>query len=264
MNKCGSRIRALIRERDRLAELETARALGVSVGTVKSQTSKGMAMLQKALREEADEPTGSEEETVRLRFPVPWSRMLVSALATMAVAGAVSIAAWQLTERIPVSAAPQAGQPAVRLAIPPPSSSARNSAAPGGAAAASTSNPGSSSVPVAATGAPGPQSYPYWAQNDVKVRVERTLRDLDVTVRVKRTDRVSPAGSWLSLPANDFRASTETSGDAIVYRWTLLPGRTVRPGSYVLAAQYDRGADHDRSGDTFTLRSGLVTITGHF
>ena len=65
-----------------LSERETARALGISVGTVKSQTSRGMAELERLLAPRAEEPltpaTGWSAEraaaTVRALRPGPAER----------------------------------------------------------------------------------------------------------------------------------------------------------------------------------------------
>lgn len=207
--------------------------------------------------------TSSARDVVR--FPAPWSRVLMATLATMVVAGSISTAAWQLTERTHIPAAPSPAQPQVPVPPPPSAqtSTATQAPSPRSSGPASATEP-KGSLPVSVTGTPGPQSYPYWAQNDVNLKVGRRLGELSVSIRVRRTARVSSTGSWLSLPSSDFRVTTETSGDAIVYRWTLLPGRMVPPGSYVMAAQYNRGADHDPGKDTFTMRSGATILTGHF
>jgi hypothetical protein len=209
--------------------------------------------------------TGTRPEKEHARSPAPWSRVLMAALATMTVAGAISTAAWQLTERTHIPSPPSPAQPAVPVPAPPSTeTTARPSSVPSAQSTTSERDSSGRSPLVVAVGTTGPQSYPYWGQNDVRLKVGRPVDELSVTIRVLRTDRVSATGSWLSLPANDFRISTEAARDAIVYRWTLLPGRTVRPGSYVMAAQYNRGADHDPGEDIFTMRSGSTTATGHF
>ncbi|MFF5264692.1 hypothetical protein ACFY4C_37695 [Actinomadura viridis] len=194
------------------------------------------------------------------------TRMAMASLATAAVVGAVgavSGAYWEFTRGgatgPPVTAPPATGPPAAHRPA-------------GGVPSAASTTPDREEGPLSSSGALAPESGPYWAQNNLTLRVRDELRALVVTIRVARTERVRAAGSWLSLPNGDFRSSTETTADAVVYRWTLRPGRTVRPGSYVLAAQYDRTADHDPREDTYTVRgtprdgpsAAPVTVGGHF
>lgn len=118
-------------------------------------------------------------------------------------------------------------------------------------------------------GTADPQSNDYWAQDDLALRVPTQLRALTATIRVARTERVKATGAWLSLPNGDFQSSIDTTRDAVVYRWTLLPGRVVQPGSYTLAAQYDRTAAHDPRKDTFAVQATTqagqpMTCGGHF
>ncbi|MFG2002857.1 hypothetical protein ACGFNU_27215 [Spirillospora sp. NPDC048911] len=125
---------------------------------------------------------------------------------------------------------------------------------------------------LAVTAAVDPQSSAYWAQHNVTLRVPQNLERLTVTIRIVRTEKVAAAGSWLSLPNDDFESSTQVSGNSLVYRWTLRAGRSVRPGTYTLAAQYNRGADHNPRQDTFTVSATAPaatgdrnqTVTGHF
>ncbi|MGP4022810.1 hypothetical protein [Actinomadura sp. 3N407] len=122
---------------------------------------------------------------------------------------------------------------------------------------------------ISSRGALDPDSNDHWAQNNLTLRVQRPLRALTVTIRVVRTERVQATGSWLTLPSSNFKASTETTRDAVVYRWTLLPKRTVGPGSYVLAAQYNRTTAHNSRKDAYTVRATerdgpAVTAEGHF
>ncbi|GAA3932529.1 hypothetical protein GCM10023085_12350 [Actinomadura viridis] len=196
-------------------------------------------------------------------------RIAMASLATAAVVGAVgavgaaSGAYWEFTRggatRPPVTAPPATGPPAAHRPV-------------NGVPSSGDARPDREKGPLSSGGTLDPGSGPHWAQNNLTLRVRDELRALTVTIRVARTERVRATGSWLSLPNGDFRPSTETTADAVVYRWTLLPGRTVRPGSYVLAAQYDRTAGHDPRQDTYTVEgtprdgpsAAPVTVEGHF
>ncbi|MDL4814265.1 hypothetical protein [Actinomadura opuntiae] len=211
-----------------------------------------------------DEPGTPFPEDPR---PRSWPRVLTAAAATMAVAGAVSAVTWRLASP---GGAP--GPPAARHVVETPAAVSTERSGPAVQERMSPSRGSSPSSPartpkdgeVAAAGTLDARSTAYWAQNNLTLKVRRPLHELSVTIRVARTKKVAPTGSWLSLPNGDFNSTTETSGNTLVYGWTLLPGRTVRPGSYVLAAQYNRAAGHDPRHDTFTLKAGAATLTGHF
>ncbi|MFI0443847.1 hypothetical protein [Actinomadura sp. 6N118] len=151
---------------------------------------------------------------------------------------------------------------------------------PGGTATSSSSSPASSPTSkstrapvtsdgaVAATASLDPNSSAYWAQHNIVLNVRQPLDRLAVTIRIARTGKVSPTGSWLTLPAGDFEISTENAGDDVVYRWTLRAGRSVPVGTHTLAAQYNRGAGHDPRKDTFTVTATAgdkeARLSGHF
>lgn len=122
---------------------------------------------------------------------------------------------------------------------------------------------------VTVSAAIDPHSSAYWAQNNLAMRATRPLSGLTVTIRVDRTQRVEPTGSWLSLPQSDFEISTDAERDTVVYRWRLRAGRTVPAGAYTLAAQYNRAGGHDPRKDLFTVTATAPggsdsTLKGHF
>lgn len=127
----------------------------------------------------------------------------------------------------------------------------------------------SAAVSLTAGAAVDPHSHQYWAQNNLTLRVQEPLDGLTAVIRVKITPRVEATGSWLSLAKDDFLVETERAGDALEFRFTLLPGRRVRPGTYVLAAQYNRDATHDPVKDAYTVEADaaggpVTTLKGHF
>jgi len=176
--------------------------------------------------------------------PRAWPRMAMAALATVTVMVLATGVAWQMTGKDEKNEKP----PAI-------SASQRDSGSP--------RRPVNRSWAV--TASIDPHSNAYWAQNTLALKVKRELTELTVTIRVVRTANVTATASWLSLSAGDFRISTETTGSEVVYRWTLLPGKMIRPGSYTIAAQYNRGAGHDPHGDAYSIRSdGDLAAGGHF
>ncbi|GLW64039.1 hypothetical protein Arub01_22830 [Actinomadura rubrobrunea] len=222
-----------------------------------------------------------------------WLRVGLASLATAGIVGLTSGVFWGFTDGGSDPAVPLAGRSGGLSPSPPPSgepsrpggpapqtdrrTSAPSSPSPSRTASPSRRTPSDSAEPTrrqekaafTASGSLDPDSGDHWAQNNVVLRVHEPLRALEVTVRVRRDGNVSPAGSWLSLPNGDFRASTDTTSDAIVYSWTLLPGRTVRPGSYTLAAQYNRTSAHDPRKDAYTVRATMKdgpssVAEGHF
>jgi len=223
-----------------------------------------------------------------------WLRAGVASLATAGVVGLTSGVFWGFTEGDTGPALPLAGRSGDQPG--PPAGTGSGSAAPtggtptgGGTGSAAPSSPGETGSPpprrsasggagrtkrparspFTASGAVDAASNEHWAQNNVVLRVHEPLHALTVTIRVRLGERVSSAGSWLSLPNGDFRSSVKTTPDAIVYTWTLLPGRTVEPGSYTLAAQYNRTAAHDPGEDVYSVRAAVrdgppAPAEGHF
>lgn len=125
-------------------------------------------------------------------------------------------------------------------------------------------------APVSVTAAHGKAALPHRGRHVLTLTVRRPLTTLQVTVRVARSRRTFPAGSWTSLPGSHVRSGTDLTADAIVYRHTLLPGRTLPPGEYVIVARYRSGGPHDPARDTFAVTAraagadGSATIRGRF
>jgi hypothetical protein len=201
------------------------------------------------------------------RRPVPM-RALTASLASAAAVAVVSGLVWQVTGGD--GGRDQSVRPAAhRTAAPTARPSASGTRTPGDKLVSHSAAPKASPTPSAPVRPPagGDADRPFvvaasidagsnahWAQNNLTLRVRRTLRELTVTIKVDRSERVATTGSWLSLRPGDFDISTKATENVVTYRWTLRAGRTVPPGDHVLAAQYNRTADHDFRKDTYTVR----------
>ncbi|WP_030692435.1 hypothetical protein [Streptomyces globisporus] len=109
-----------------------------------------------------------------------------------------------------------------------------------------------------AAGTVDPGSNRWWAQSDLAVTTESPVAGLTVELRVARTPGVVSTGHWRTRPAEDFTVTVTEEPRALVYRWTLKPGRAVPPGPHTFAAQYNHAEGvRDASADTYT-----VTLTG--
>lgn len=241
------------------------------------------ARVEAAMDSSAETGRGRTRTRAHDRRPMP-IRALTASLASAAAVAVVSGLVWQA-----IGGGDDRGQsvrPAAhRTAAPTASPSASVKRTPGERPVSHSPTPkasptrsapvrppvgGDADRPFAVQTAVGRGSSVHWAQNDLTLRVRRTLRELTVTIKVDRTERVAATGSWLSLPPSDFEVSTKTTENVVTYRWTLRAGRTVPPGDHVLAAQYNRAADHDVRKDTYTVRALIDgkgdhnTVEGHF
>ncbi|MEV8588914.1 hypothetical protein [Streptomyces sp. NPDC051180] len=121
-----------------------------------------------------------------------------------------------------------------------------------------------------AAGTVDPGSNRWWAQGDLALTTESPVSGLTVEVRVARTPGVVSTGHWQTRPTGDFTVTVTERPDALVYRWTLRPGRDVPPGPHVFAAQYNHAeGTRDPSADTYTAvltgaDGGVTTLRGAF
>ncbi|MEU7158836.1 hypothetical protein [Streptomyces chrestomyceticus] len=107
--------------------------------------------------------------------------------------------------------------------------------------------------PLWSDGAVDPHSNAYWAQSNVTLRARRPLTALTLELRIAQTGGVSDTGHWATLPPADFTVSVDEHDGALVYRWTLKPGRTVPAGRHVFAGQYNHAeGGRDASDDAYT------------
>ncbi|OII65380.1 MULTISPECIES: hypothetical protein [unclassified Streptomyces] len=168
----------------------------------------------------------------------PWLRVATATAAVAAVLGAGAYTAASVLRGAPVPSA--ATPPAVEApATPrPPSPSAK----PAGY--------------LSGEGVIDPHSNRYWAQSNVTVRTAVPLAAFAVELRVAQTGGVADTGNWRSLPEGDFTVAVREEAGALVYTWTLRPGRTVPAGQHVFAGQYNHAEGvRDAGGDRFTARA---------
>ncbi|GAA4084213.1 hypothetical protein [Nonomuraea soli] len=202
-----------------------------------------------------------------------WRVLVLPAAAVAAVAAG----AWWLT-----GTGPDTGPPAVAVPGTSASTAAASPAAEGRPDPRSTARsaqeqaspaPTAQPSPTQRASAPGvkaqalvdPNSNPYWAQNNLVLTFDKQAAGLAVTMRVKRTPGVAPAGLWSSLPGDDYTSSVREEPGAVVYRWALKDGRAVRPGTYTFAAQYNRRPqpEEGRAGDTYLVVVPGGRLSGH-
>lgn len=197
--------------------------------------------LRGALREEAARHHPDREAILARveRGQLPRFRFLRPAAAALAVAAVVSVVA------------------GVRL---------RDSPDPGPAPASRFSHPSPvRGKGLAAAGKRDRHSLASWSQQQVTLDTLGTITQLDVTIRIARTERVADTGRWTSIPAEMVVSSVAVARQALVYRFTLKPGGTLAPGSYVFAAQFNHATSpRALSGDSYTIVTGGVTLTGGF
>ncbi|MET9513601.1 hypothetical protein [Streptomyces sp. NPDC002994] len=107
-----------------------------------------------------------------------------------------------------------------------------------------------------------PHSNRFWAQSNVRLKTREPLDALTVELRVAQTGGVADTGSWRSLPVDDFTVSVREENGALVFRWTLKPGRTVPVGQHVFAGQYNHGEGARDPGDDTYSASATASPTG--
>ncbi|MBT2440517.1 hypothetical protein J7E93_10410 [Streptomyces sp. ISL-36] len=108
--------------------------------------------------------------------------------------------------------------------------------------------------PLRAAGSLDPGSNRWWAQSNITLTAQAPLSALTVELRIARTGGVASTGHWRTLPEQDFTVSVREEGAALVYRWTLKDGRTVRPGRHVFAGQYNHAEGaRDIAADAYTI-----------
>ncbi|MFE0650917.1 hypothetical protein ACFVZH_20245 [Streptomyces sp. NPDC059534] len=121
-----------------------------------------------------------------------------------------------------------------------------------------------------AAGTVDPGSNRWWAQSDLALTTDSPVSGLTVELRVARTPGVVTTGHWQTRPADDFTVTVSEHDGALVYRWTLRPGRDMPPGPHVFAAQYNHAEGvRDASADTYTAvltgaDGGRTTLRGTF
>ncbi|WP_030751186.1 hypothetical protein [Streptomyces griseus] len=105
-----------------------------------------------------------------------------------------------------------------------------------------------------ATGTVDPGSNRWWAQSDLAVTTETEVTGLAVEVRIALTGGIVGTGHWQTRSADDFAVTAAEESGALVYRWTLKPGRTVPAGPHTFAAQYNHAEGvRDASADAYTV-----------
>ncbi|MFK8908515.1 hypothetical protein ACJA3G_15935, partial [Streptomyces sp. YS-3] len=130
--------------------------------------------------------------------------------------------------------------------------------------------PRSQNGPLRSEGVVDPHANAYWAQSNVTFHTGVSLGALTMEVRIAQTGGVASTGAWRTLPAQDFTLTTVDGKGALIYRWTLKPGRTVPPGQHVFAVQYNHApGPRAVTADVFTASATTskgqpYTVTGKF
>lgn len=181
------------------------------------------------------------------RAPMPRLRIAATAAAVCGVLVAVPLAvAW--TARDGGSGQPVAASPSRSTGTAPALSGERGAQLP------------AANGPVSTRGMVDPGSNAYWAQSDVLVTATRPLTSLTVELRVALTGGVTKTDGWTSGHKEDYTLSIGEEGGFLVFRWTLLPGRTAPATTLTFAGQYNHAeGERDASGDDFTVHSTFDT-----
>ncbi|MCX5396293.1 hypothetical protein [Streptomyces sp. NBC_00102] len=117
-----------------------------------------------------------------------------------------------------------------------------------------------SNGPVSTRGVVDAGGNEYWTQSNVLVTAARPLSALTVELRIALTAGVDDTGHWTSGHTEDYATSVDEEGGFLVFRWTLLPGRTVPAATLTFAGQYDHAQGRrDTSRDDFTVHSAFDT-----
>ncbi|MFF0269999.1 hypothetical protein [Kribbella sp. NPDC004536] len=164
------------------------------------------------------------------------------AVAVAAMGGAPTPPATAPTHTVPSRTVPP---PTVTSTPTPSTHTTTTGPAPSTSGSARPTPPAGSRVedgPLWSEGSLDEHSTVYWAQNNLTLKTIDPLTSLTVELRIARTGDVRSTGNWQTLPGDDFTVTVQESGDALLYRWALKPGRTVPAGQHVFAAQYNHAA----------------------
>ncbi|MEV6415688.1 hypothetical protein [Kribbella sp. NPDC051718] len=193
--------------------------------------------------------------TVRHRTPSiarSWHQAAIVGLvaaATLATGG-LAVAAIGGTPSLP-AAVPTSSVPSpIVTSTPTPSPRTTRTPTPTATRPAPTTTPRSSrptppavsqlqNGPLWSQGSIDAHSTIYWAQNNLILETTKPLTALTVELRIAQTGDVRQTGNWQTLPSEDFTVTVQESGGALLYRWVLMPGRTVPAGRHEFAAQYN-------------------------
>ena len=230
---------------------------------------------------------GMADPSVRHRTPSiarSWPRAAIVGLvsaATVATGGlAVAVAAIGGDPLLPNTAptptvqsptVTSAPTPSARTTTADPSPDPTPEPAPTSGSARPTPSDGSQvrNGPLWSEGSLDAHSTIYWAQSNLTLKTTKPLTSVTVELRIAQTGGVRNTGSWQTGPDDDFTVTVQESDGALLYRWTLKPGRTVPAGQHEFASQYNhatgvRAVKHDSYHVDAQSPGGSFAVWGGF
>lgn len=218
------------------------------------------AMLNKIAANRAEEPR-PRGRTLRLAG---------AALAVTTVLGLGGVVRWALAEE----ERPSASAPAAP-ATPSPSTAASPAGRPSASVPPRPRSTAPSPSPV--RGHPGDTKVEKGSLRSeaslgddgatVTLHAGADLTQLDLTVRVVRTGELAAGGTSNSAPDGAVSGTVERRADALLYRFTLRDGATLRAGTYDFTVRYTY--EGNRRDDTyeayaFSVERKVIHVYGNF
>ncbi|MEU4157527.1 hypothetical protein [Actinoplanes sp. NPDC026670] len=106
--------------------------------------------------------------------------------------------------------------------------------------------------PLWSDGSIDPDSGDTQGASVVTVKTTEELTDLEVVIRVARTDGLVSRGGTKQVPGGSVSTTVTEEAGALLYRFTLSPDDTLAPGTYTFTAKYTHPTGgRNAGGDTY-------------
>jgi hypothetical protein len=126
---------------------------------------------------------------------------------------------------------------------------------------AAPSTPPAAGPLMSTSGTVDPGSRAFWDQEDAWITLDKPVATFQLTVTVVQTGGVVATGYSMNYHSSVFDTTVVAQPGAVIYHFSLQPGRTLPAGQWQFAVQFIHGLSHDPAADTYSV--SVVSDAAH-